>query len=105
MEFKDIIKRAVSIRELYAQFENRTGRTWTREEIALGFVGDVGDLVKLTMAAEGIREIPDAQTKLSHELADCLWSILVLAQLYDVDIEAAFFRTMDDIEAHLRSRN
>src|SRR5215813_11183712 len=104
MDFQDIIRRAVAIRELYGQFESKTGRTWTREEIALGFVGDVGDLVKLIMAAEGIREIPDAQTKLGHELADCLWSIVVLAQLYDVDIEKAFFRTMDDIEAHLRAR-
>jgi len=104
MEFKDIIKRAVSIRELYAQFENRTGRTWTREEIALGFVGDVGELVKLIMAAEGIRAIPDAKTKLTHELADCLWSILILARLYDVDIETAFLRTMDELEAHIKAR-
>ena len=28
------------------------GRTWTREEFMLGFVGDVGDLAKLVMAAE-----------------------------------------------------
>ena len=104
MEFNDIIKRAVSVRDLYAELEKKTSRTWTREEIALGFVGDVGDLVKLIMAAEGVREIPDAEAKLAHELADCLWSVLTLAQLYDVDIEKAFLRTMDELEAHIKAR-
>jgi hypothetical protein len=35
-------------------------RTWTDEEVALGFVGDVGDLMKLVLAQNGVRNIPDA---------------------------------------------
>src|SRR3569833_1033846 len=70
------------------------GRPWTREELALGFVGDVGDLAKLVQAMEGVRAIPDAKTKLAHELADCLWSLMTLADAYDVDLEQAFTGTM-----------
>ena len=53
------------------------------------------------MAESGVRDIPDARRKLEHELADCLWSILVLADVYDVDLERAFRRTMDELEQHI----
>ena len=67
----------------------------------MGFVGDVGDLTKLTMTESGVCHIPDSRHKLSHELADCLWSILVLSHLYDVDLEAAFLKTMDELEEQI----
>lgn len=50
------------------------------------------------MAHGGLREIADKDDKLAHELADCLWSVLVLAEMYDVDIESAFTSTMDELE-------
>ena len=104
MEFETVQQRAIEIREQYAELERRDyGRPWTNAEIALGFVGDVGDLVKLVMAENGVRRIPDARSKLAHELADCLWSILVLAHLHDVDLEQAFLQTMDELEQHIAS--
>lgn len=103
--FSSMSERAARVRALYAQAETqRYGRAWSREEVALGFVGDVGDLMKLVQAAEGVRAIPDAQGKLAHELADCLWSVMTLARMYDVDLEAAFERTMDELEAGLGAR-
>lgn len=97
--------RAWRVRQLYAELETqRHGRPWSREEVALGFVGDVGDLMKLVQAMEGVRAIPDAPAKLAHELADCLWSVMTLARLYDVDLEAAFATTMDQLEAGLSAR-
>jgi NTP pyrophosphatase (non-canonical NTP hydrolase) len=104
MELKALIQRAVVIRQQYARLEQKNyGRPWTGEEIALGFVGDVGDLAKLVMAASGVRNIPDAQQKLTHELADCLWSILILSHVYDVDLEHAFLQTMDELEQVITS--
>ncbi|MBA4012713.1 MAG: nucleotide pyrophosphohydrolase [Phenylobacterium sp.] len=98
-------ERAWRVRELYAGVETqRYGRPWSREEVALGFVGDVGDLMKLVQAAEGVRAIPDAPAKLAHELADCLWSVMTLARMYEIDLEAAFARTMDELEAGLEAR-
>lgn len=99
MEFQHLAQRALEIRGQYAELESRQyGRPWTREEIALGLVGDVGDLAKLVLAQEGVRHIPQADQKLAHELADCLWSILVLADHYNVDLEHVFLATMDELE-------
>ncbi len=100
MEFSRLSDRAMQIRECFARYEQRrTGRTWTREEIAQGFVVDVGDLTKLVMAKAGARRVTgDVDALLAHELSDCLWSVLVLAQLYGVDLEKEFLRTMDELE-------
>lgn len=102
MEWDVLNQRALDIRQLYAHLEQQTyGRPWTAEEIALGFVGDVGDLAKLVMAASGVRYIPEARPKLAHELADSLWSVMVLAHTFNIDLEQAFLQTMDELEQHI----
>ncbi len=106
MEFSHLIQRALDLRQGYAAWEQQTyGRRWTEEEIALGFVGDVGDLAKLIQAHNGVRGIPDADQKLAHELSDCLWSIIVLAHSAGIDLESAFLHTMDDLERHLAAQS
>lgn len=98
-------QRARSVRARYAQVEReRYGRSWDEREIALGLVGDVGDLAKLVQGKAGVRPRPDLDEALAHELADCLWSVLTLADAYDVDLPAAFSRTMGEIERHLAER-
>ncbi len=102
MDFGELTARAMQIRQRYAEFEkSKYGTSWTNEELALGFVGDVGDLAKLVMAVNGRREISDAREKLEHELADCLWSVIVLANAHTIDLERAFVQTMDELERSL----
>ncbi len=104
MEFIKLKKRASEIRAKYAELEKSKGtKEWDRQDLVRGFVGDVGDLVKLTMAQDGLREIPNASEKIAHELADCLWSVFVIAEKYDVDLEGAFFRTMDELDKRIES--
>ncbi len=94
--------RALAVREGYAEYERRTyGRPWTLGELTLGLVGDVGDLAKFVQAREGVRAIENAQVKLAHELADALWSVIVIAARCDVDLEAAFVGTMDELDGRL----
>jgi NTP pyrophosphatase (non-canonical NTP hydrolase) len=103
MELSTLTERAIEVRACFAAREKAKGaRPWTREEVMQGFVGDVGDLMKLVMAKSGVRQIDGTDAKLAHELADCLWSVLVLAKLYDVDLEKAFLTTMDGLEAKLK---
>ena len=105
MEFSALGCRAMQIRRLYAAHEQEAyGRSWSGLEVALGLVGDVGDLAKLVMAREGLRTIPDAEHKLAHELADCLWAVLVLARMYGVELEQAFVQTMNDLETHITAQ-
>ena len=104
MELSAVTQRAMQIRQGYAQLEQqRYGRSWSREDLALGLVGDVGDLAKLVLAQSGIRTIADSRAKLAHELADCLWSVCVLAELYQIDLEQAFLDTMHELEQHIHA--
>jgi NTP pyrophosphatase (non-canonical NTP hydrolase) len=102
MDFQSIIDRALAIRKLYEEKETQLyGSPWTREEIALGFVGDVGDLAKLVIAENGKRDIENSHGKLEHELSDCLWSVIVLAHIHEVDLEVSFINTMDELQRYL----
>ncbi|MFN3188014.1 MAG: nucleotide pyrophosphohydrolase [Candidatus Paceibacteria bacterium] len=104
MEFHEIQKRAIEVREKYAKLEKHKGaKEWTREDLVRGFVGDVGDLVKLTMSEDELRTIKNSKEKLAHELADCLWSIIVIADKYDVDLKESFLKTMDELEKKIES--
>ena len=67
----------------------------------LGLLGDMGDLAKLIQAKKGVRKYDDLKNKLAHELSDCLWSIIILADKYGVDLEAAFVKTMEELDNHL----
>ncbi len=102
MELSTLQARAVAIAELYDQHNQAAGRgAWSPSDLALGFVGDVGDLAKLVMAVSGRREIADARARLGHELADCLWSVLVLADRHGVDLAAEFAQMTGEIEEQL----
>ena len=72
-------------------------------ELVLGFVGDVGDLATLTQSKAGVRPHADLDPALGHELADCLWSLIAIADVFDIDLEKAFVDTMDDLSDRLDS--
>lgn len=98
MEFNELKKSAIELNNLYEKWEIKEfGRKWSTQELALGFVGDVGDLAKLIQANAGVRNIDNHQSGLAHELADCLWSIIVLADKCDVDLESAFKKTNEEL--------
>ncbi|MEU6014199.1 nucleotide pyrophosphohydrolase [Streptomyces sp. NPDC047515] len=105
MELGELKSRAIRIHDLYDRLNRRErGRVWTRNEFMLGFMGDVGDLAKLVMAEEGARDVPGGRTALEHELADCLWSVLILAHRHNVDLELAFRRTMAELDETINAQ-
>lgn len=102
MNFTDLEASALRLNELYERLEIKMyGRAWTTEELALGFMGDVGDLAKLIQANAGVRKIDDCKAKLGHELSDCLWSIMVLANKCGVDLEAEYSRNIGELMEHV----
>lgn len=105
MEISKTSQRALEIRRKYSELEKaNTGKAWSNLNIMEGFVGDVGDLMKLVMAKEGVRRVENVDEKLAHELADCLWSILVLSSRYGIDLEQSFLKTMDDLDRSIDSQ-
>jgi len=102
MQFEKMQKRALEIREKFQALEKeKYGKEWTREQIVQALVGDVGGLMKAVMAKEGVREIDDADERLAYELTDCLWSVIVIADKYGVDLESKFKKNMDQLEKEI----
>ena len=98
----ELQNRAAEIKRKYAALNRKDGRDiWGSKEYMMGFVGDVGDLTKLVMAKENLRYIDNADAELAHELSDCLWAVLVLAEHYGVDLEKAFLKTMNELEQRI----
>ena len=69
MKYRELEESALKLNELYEALEMKLyGRVWTTEELALGFVGDIGDLAKLVQANAGIRKIDNFKSKLGIRL-------------------------------------
>lgn len=75
MNLNDLQKSALELNALYEQLTTkRHGRAWTTEELALGFVGDVGDLAKLAnrcgidLEAEFVRNSRELSEHVTEEL-------------------------------------
>lgn len=102
MEFEKIMDRARQVRRLYEEKEKELyGSPRTSEEIATGFTADASNLEKLIGAQNGKRKILNSRDMLEHQLANCLWSIIVLSSTHGIDLEQSFFIEMDRLEKHL----
>ena len=79
MELRELNSQAIRIHDLYDELNRRErGRTWTREEFVLGFMGDVGDLAKLVMA-----ELPEVDPEDERFTA----KMTVFSELIDHHVE------------------
>ena len=96
----------VHARRLYLKADENTtyGKTWTRMDLAMGMAIDFGDFIRLAQAVDGKRVIANAQEKMKHELADLLWSVFVLSQKYEIDLEKAFLAAMDNLDRTLSDK-
>jgi NTP pyrophosphatase (non-canonical NTP hydrolase) len=104
MNFDELQRRAIEIRNKYDQVnKNKRGVTWNEQHLMAGFVGDVGDLSKIIMAKHGLRDMEEVDKKLAHELSDCLWSVIVLASKYNIDLPKEFLKTMDELDKRIDS--
>jgi NTP pyrophosphatase (non-canonical NTP hydrolase) len=102
MNLDELQQRAIEIRDKYDQLnQEKRGITWNEQQLMAGFVGDVGDLSKIIMAKHGLRAMDDVDAKLAHELSDCLWSVLVLAGKYNIDLSKEFTKTMDELDKRI----
>ena len=102
MELQKLINRAMDLRHQYEKKETQLyGSPSTEEDIAQGFLGDVNNLVKLVQAQHGKGQIANSTEKLGSQLAHCLWSVIVLAQMHNVELGQAFLEAMDRLENHL----
>lgn len=92
------------MRERIAEFERKNyGAEWSTTDLVSGLMTDVGDLAAAIQRVQGrrpARDIPPME-ELEHELGDCLWVLLVLAERFNTELDAAFDSTMVSIDSWL----
>lgn len=97
-------RRALEVTKEYQKFDELHGKKiWSKQDYIKGLVGDVGDLLQASMAKDGVRQIPDADSSFQHEIGDCILGICVVAGLYDVDLEQAFMKSVDGLHERTQS--
>jgi len=103
ISFKEIQEMALAVRNHYDELQVADGyKKWQSSERMAGFVTDVGDLSKLVMIKNKLRRGPEnIDELLAHELSDCLWSVVVLADEFDIDLEKAFTKTIKDLHKRI----
>jgi NTP pyrophosphatase (non-canonical NTP hydrolase) len=102
MDFQTMVNRAIEIRQKYDDLNDRNDRDqWNATDFMAGFVGDVGDLSKIIMAKNGLRDMDNIDESLAHELSDCLWSLFIISDKYKIDLANSFLKTMDDLEMRI----
>ena len=106
MDLTEMKQEALKIRDMYNTLHvRRSEPTWSTHDYALGFTVDVGDLARLVQEYQGLRGgRDDLQKRIEHELSDCLWSILVLADELSIDLTKAFDNTMSELTEDLQGR-
>ena len=102
-DFASLIKLALEVSNHYDELNLKDGQhKWGASERMSGFVGDVGTLSKLIMAKQGLRRGPEnLDAELAHEMADCLWSIIVIADQLNIDLETEFVKVMDELHERI----
>jgi NTP pyrophosphatase (non-canonical NTP hydrolase) len=102
-QFSDLIQQSLAIRDHYSELQVADGhKQWNAADRMAGFVGDVGDLSKLVMVKNGLRRgSENIDEALEHELSDCLWSVLVIADELNIDLETAFTKWIDQMHARI----
>jgi hypothetical protein len=114
VHFSEMQAKARAVRAQYADMEVALyGRAWTREEIMLGFLGDVGDLAQARPGQGGgaptrrprLRPRPRAGglPVVRHHSYRAARHRRSLADAYDVDLEAAFDSTMSSLRESLEN--
>jgi NTP pyrophosphatase (non-canonical NTP hydrolase) len=109
MTLKNAQALAIDVKDLYDRLNKKSDQSlWSAEDYLSGLMGDIGDLHKLLMAKNNKRSYKGKDMTLDqaieHEMADIVWSILVLAKMHNVDIDKAFSDTMTKLKTDIEKK-
>lgn len=95
-DFASLVAQAMAVRNHYDELNAQDGKPiWDAKDVMAGFVTDMGELNEHIMAKFNLRRpVPNLDEALAHELADCLWSLIVISEKLGVNLEAEFEKTM-----------
>jgi|SRR5579862_8464235 len=95
-DIKVLEQRALEVRRRYDQLEkSRNRQPWNAIKLTRGFKKDLTELLRV------VEQDMIDRKKMSQELADCFWSVLVIARKLDIDVERIFWTRMAELDNRL----
>ncbi len=97
---QNLIEKAKKVRDQYKELHILDGEyTWTAKDFADGLLGDLGDLMKMLQAKANLRPYTkgNLEEDIKHELSDCLWAIIIIADELGIDLESVFNSKIDEL--------
>ncbi len=106
MTLKELEQRVKKIKHAYNVANRFEGyKTWGESEYTHGLSGDAGDLAKLVLAKRGFSFVAkDTERKIAKKIADCLFSLLAIAEEMDIEVEAEFEAMLLKLEDKVKER-
>ncbi len=108
--FEEAVNKA---RAIIKRFEKIEGKQWGVDGSMIELSKQIGDLSSLVMVQEGYypacrdKDNPKYQAnkeKIGDELADILFMVMRIADLYEIDLEDAHFKALRDASEYLRTK-
>ena len=105
MDLKEFQKKSIEVKNLYEQLEKKvSGKSWTRGELSRALIADIGAAMKLMMAEDGLIIIEGSKEKLTHEMGDIIWAVLVLCEKYNIDAQEALMGTLQELDERIKKQ-
>lgn len=110
MTFEEAINIAKAI---IKRFEKIEGKPWKAEGGLIELTKQVGELAKHVMGYEGYyfpdrtkndKKYDSTKEKIGDELADILYSVIRIADYYDIDLEQAHIKARQSEDTLLKSK-
>jgi NTP pyrophosphatase (non-canonical NTP hydrolase) len=100
--FRQIQDISLEIKNIYNEINQKDGHfEWKVSDYAMGMVGDTGDLCKLIMAKSNLRrtQSKNVDQDIEHEIVDILWSLIVIANELNIDLEKSSLDQLTKLRA------
>lgn len=99
MHLLELQKLGTEIDDAYIESGKKKGYGERTPLVYCGFLmTDFGELTEQIMAKEKYRDGEEVDTKIAHELADCLWAVLMLAKHLNVNLETAYTEMIEVVK-------
>ena len=100
MNLSELEKLGAEIDDAYIKSGQEKGYGERTPLVYLGFLmTDLGELSEYVMAKQKLRDGEDIDKKIEHELADCLWAVLMLGKHLNVDMVKAYTDMIENVKA------
>jgi len=102
MDLDNMISEGLRIRQKYDDWAVKNNvRKWGLLERTTGLVTDIGELTEYVMVHMGYRGGENNQEKLKHEICDCIYSLICIADYVGVDIKKEFPNLIEELDRRL----